>query len=77
MSTMASALNAPRRILGPVMRTTTGKVGLVLLVAAVAFAVFGAYFAPYDPTATVGIPGQAPGTQVHMCRSVLPVALCA
>src|SRR5690349_25143138 len=61
MSPVTSALTAPRRVLGPVMRTTTGKVGLVLRVAAVAFAVFGAYFAPYDPTATVGIPGQAPG----------------
>ncbi len=61
MSAVASALHVPRRFLGPILRTTTGKIGLVLLVAAVAFAMFGAFFAPYDPTATLGIPGQPPG----------------
>jgi peptide/nickel transport system permease protein len=61
MSAVASVLQGPRRVLGLLLRTTTGNVGLVLLVVAVLFAACGGFFAPYDPTATVGIPGQAPG----------------
>lgn len=50
-----------RRFLGGILRSNTGRIGTALFVLAVAFAVFGRYFAPDSPYATVGIPGAAPG----------------
>ncbi|MFZ0665710.1 MAG: ABC transporter permease [Acidimicrobiales bacterium] len=50
-----------RRFLGGILRTNGGRIGLFLFILAVAIALFGRYFAPYSPTATLGIPGAAPG----------------
>jgi ABC-type dipeptide/oligopeptide/nickel transport system permease subunit len=44
-----------------VLRSNAGRVGAVLLVAALVVALFGSFFAPYSPTATLGVPGAAPG----------------
>jgi ABC-type dipeptide/oligopeptide/nickel transport system permease subunit len=43
-------------------RSVSGRVGLVLLVAMVAVAVFGPLVAPHSPDATIGSPYDPPGT---------------
>jgi peptide/nickel transport system permease protein len=50
-----------RRFLGGMLRTTTGKVGALLFLAALFMALFGRYIAPYGPNDTLGIPGAAAG----------------
>lgn len=50
-----------RRFLGGILRTNTGRVGIVLFVLSIGVAIFGRYFAPYNPDTTLGIPGAAPG----------------
>lgn len=61
MSTMAVA--APRRPSGRVRRvaaTTSGKIGLIFLSAALLVCLFGGFVAPYDPSQPFGIPGSPP-----------------
>lgn len=43
------------------LRTGRGRVGSVILVVVLLIALFGPFFAPYDPAALVGAPGQPPG----------------
>lgn len=43
------------------LRTGRGRVGSVILVVVLFIALFGPFFAPYDPAALVGAPGQPPG----------------
>ena len=61
MIVLTATLRNTRRFFGGILRTTTGKIGLFLLAVTVFFALFGGFFAPYSPTETAGIPGQAPG----------------
>jgi ABC-type dipeptide/oligopeptide/nickel transport system permease subunit len=44
-----------------VLRSNAGRVGVVLVVIAVSIALLGGFFAPYSQTATLGVPGSAPG----------------
>lgn len=43
------------------LRTGRGRVGSVILVVVLFIALFGPFFAPHDPAALVGAPGQPPG----------------
>lgn len=61
MNAQSAVLRGPRKIFRRITETTTGKVGLLLLVIVVALAFLGGFVAPYSPYETVGIPGQAPG----------------
>lgn len=61
MSAVSAAARPRARFVRAVLRTNGGRVGLVLLVAAVSLALFGGLFAQGSPTATVGVPGAAPG----------------
>jgi peptide/nickel transport system permease protein len=61
MSTMTQAMRGTRSLLGGILRTNGGRVGLVLLVITVFVALFGAFFAPYNPLDTLGLPGAPPG----------------
>jgi peptide/nickel transport system permease protein len=62
MSIAAPRRSAPRRALrARVLRSNAGRVGVVLLTAALVIALFGSFFSPYSPTATMGVPGAAPG----------------
>jgi ABC-type dipeptide/oligopeptide/nickel transport system permease subunit len=59
VATRRSAARRLRRV--SVLRSNAGRVGVVLLVGAIGVALFGRYFAPYSDTATLGVPGAAPG----------------
>jgi ABC-type dipeptide/oligopeptide/nickel transport system permease subunit len=62
VSAVATSRSAARRLRRvSVLRSNAGRVGVVLLVGAVGVALFGRYFAPYSDTATLGVPGAAPG----------------
>jgi ABC-type dipeptide/oligopeptide/nickel transport system permease subunit len=61
MSAQATVHRRPRILRAGVLRSNGGRVGVVLSVAAVAVALIGAFFAPYSPTATLGVPGAAAG----------------
>ena len=61
MSALASVTRGPRNLLSGILRTNSGRIGLVLFLIAVLISVFGRYFAPYSPTETLGIPGAPPG----------------
>jgi peptide/nickel transport system permease protein len=61
VSALASVTRGPRNLLSGILRTNSGRVGLVLLLIAAGVCVFGRYFAPYSPTETLGIPGAPPG----------------
>lgn len=51
----------PRVLRAGVLRSNGGRMGVVLVVAAVGVALLGGFFAPYSPTATLGVPGAAAG----------------
>ena len=67
MTTLAAArgpkgtLSGARSALSGILRTNSGRVGVVLLAIAVFICLFGGFFAPYSPTAVVGLPGAPPG----------------
>jgi peptide/nickel transport system permease protein len=61
MSAQATVHRRPRILRAGVLRSNGGRVGVVLTVVAVAVALLGAFFAPYSPTATLGVPGAAAG----------------
>ena len=57
----AGSRHKKRRFLGGILRTNSGRVGVVLFVLTVGIAIFGRYFATYSPYATLGVPGAAAG----------------
>jgi len=61
MSTATSVARGSRAILSGVLRSNSGRIGFVLLCLAVVIALFGGFVAPYDPYATLGVPGAPPG----------------
>jgi peptide/nickel transport system permease protein len=66
---MSAAVNLPRarprrRVVPALVRNDWGaRVGLVLVLLVVFLAFFGRLFAPYSPTAPVGLPGTGPSSQ--------------
>jgi peptide/nickel transport system permease protein len=60
MSVFSTAARGSRALLSGVLRSTGGRIGVLLLLIAVGVALLGGLFAPYSPTATQGVPGAAP-----------------
>ncbi len=61
MNVLTSAGRGSRSLVVAVLRTNGGRVGLFLLAVTAFIALFGGFFAPYSPTATLGVPGAPPG----------------
>jgi len=56
-----SARRSSRLLRAGVLRSNGGRVGATLLVVAVSIIICGGLLAPFSPTATLGVPGAAPG----------------
>ena len=46
-------------------RSSSGAIGLVLLALVLGFALFGPFFAPHDPSETVGLTFDPSGTRLY------------